>query len=169
MLHSRTASAVLLFASGYALAQGAAPKGQTVFGFADFAQQETLDRAFLAVPDPALAGAHLKELTKAPHWASSPEDYATAVYVASKFKEAGLKTEIIPFKVLLNKPGSIAITATDANGHELMSGPTPEHVDPKLYGGDPFQDDPRILPAFNGSAGSGDVTAEAVYAKYGTL
>ena len=50
-----------------------------------------------------------------------------------------------------------------------MSGPTPEHVDPKAYGGDPFQDDPRILPAFNGSSPSGDVTADVVYANYGTL
>ena len=50
-----------------------------------------------------------------------------------------------------------------------MSGPTPEHVDPKKFGGDPFQDDPRILPAFNGSSPSGDVTGEVVYANYGTL
>ncbi len=50
-----------------------------------------------------------------------------------------------------------------------MSGPTPEHVDPKKYGGDPYQDDPRILPAFNGSSPSGDVTAEVIYANYGTL
>ena len=40
---------------------------------------------------------------------------------------------------------------------------------PRKYGGDPFQNDPRILPAFNGSSPSGDVTAEVVYANYGTL
>jgi N-acetylated-alpha-linked acidic dipeptidase len=50
-----------------------------------------------------------------------------------------------------------------------MSGPTPEHVNPNKNGGDPFQDDPRILPAFNGSSPSGDVTADVVYANYGTL
>ena len=50
-----------------------------------------------------------------------------------------------------------------------MSGPTPEHVDPKKFGGDPFQDDPRILPAFNGSSPSGDVTGDVVYANYGEL
>jgi len=69
----------------------------------------------------------------------------------------------------MNKPVKIEITATDASGKQLMSGPTPEHVDPKAYGGDPFQDDPRILPAFNGSSPSGDVTADVVYANYGTL
>ncbi|MDE1155647.1 MAG: M28 family metallopeptidase [Acidobacteriaceae bacterium] len=140
----------------------------TVFGYADFSQQAKWDSAFMAVPDPTLAGQHLKELTKAPHWASSPEDKATADYVAEKFRAAGLKTEIVPYRVLLNKPVKIEISAKDANGKLIMSGPTPEHVDPKAYGGDPYQDDPRVLTAFNGSSPSGDVTADAVYANYGT-
>ena len=80
-----------------------------VFGYRDFTQQAKWDSAFMAIPDPKLAGEHLKTLTAAPHWASSPEDYATAVYVADKFKAAGLQTEIVPYKVLLNKPVSILI------------------------------------------------------------
>ncbi len=169
MVRRRTAYAVLVLAAiEVAAAQTPAPP-QQVFGYTNFAQQAKWDQTFLAVPDAKLAGQHLKELTKAPHWASSPEDYATAQYVASKFKAAGLQTTIVPYKVLLNKPVSIHITATDAQGHQLMAGPTPEHVDPNAYGGDPQQNDPRILPAFNGSSASGDVTADAVYANYGTL
>ena len=140
-----------------------------VFGYRDFSQQAKWDSAFMAIPDAKLAGQHLKTLTAAPHWASSPEDYATAVYVADKFKAAGLQTEIVPYKVLLNKPIKIVIEAFDATGTQLMSGPTPEHVDPNKNGGDAYQDDPRILPAFNGSSPSGDVTAEVIYANYGTL
>ena len=140
-----------------------------VFGYRDFTQQAKWDAVFMAVPDAKLAGQHLKTLTSAPHWASSPEDYATAVYVADKFKEAGLQTEIVPYKVLLNKPVKILIEAFDSTGTKLMSGPTPEHVDPTKNGGDPYQDDPRILPAFNGSSPSGDITAEVIYANYGTL
>jgi N-acetylated-alpha-linked acidic dipeptidase len=158
-------STLLLASAAFAKAQSA----PSVFGYGDFTQQAMWDAAFMAVPDAKLAGAHLKELTKAPHWASSPEDYATAVYVADKFKAAGLQTEIVPYRVWLNKPVKIEISAVDATGKKLMSGPTPEHVDPKAYGGDPFQDDPRILPAFNGSSASGDVTADAVYVNYGTL
>jgi N-acetylated-alpha-linked acidic dipeptidase len=138
-----------------------APK---VFGYRDFTQQAKWDAAFLAVPDAKLAGAHLKELTKAPHWASSPEDYATAEYVAGKFKAAGLETEIVPYRVYLNKPKKIVIEATDAAGKVVMTGPTPEHVE-----GDPFQNDPRVFTAFNGGSPSGDVTGEVVYANYGTL
>ena len=141
----------------------------SVFGYADFAPQAKWDQTFMAVPDPKLAGEHLKILTAEPHWASSPEDYKTAQYVAEKFKAAGLSTQIVPYRVLLNKPVKIEITATGADGKQLMSGPTPEHVDPKEYGGDPFQNDPRVLAAFNGSSPSGDVTADAVYANYGTL
>ena len=142
---------------------------KNVFGYADFSQEAKWDSAFMAVPDAKLAGEELKILTAEPHWASSPQDKKTADYVAEKFKAAGLDTSIEEYRVWLNKPKKIEITAFDANGKQLMSGPTPEHVDPKAYGGDPFQDNPDILPAFNGSSPSGDVTADVVYANYGTL
>lgn len=161
-----SAMALLLLVSvGSAAAQ---QEPASVFGYRDFTQQAKWDAAFQAVPDAALAGQHLKTLTKAPHWASSPEDYDTALYVAEKFKAAGLETTIVPYKVLLNKPVKILIEAFDATGKKLMSGPTPEHIDPKVDGGDPFQDDPRVLPAFNGGSPSGDVTARVVYANYGS-
>jgi N-acetylated-alpha-linked acidic dipeptidase len=140
----------------------------TVFGFRDFAQQAKWDAAFLAVPDAKLAQEHLKTLTVAPHWASSPEDYATALYVAAHFKSAGLDTEIVPYSVLLNTPVSVLIEAFDAAGKKLFSGPTREHVDlPAGSDAARFQDDPRVLPAFNGSSPSGDVTAPVVYVNYG--
>ena len=140
-----------------------------LFGFRDSPAQLKWDASFLAVPDPILAGQHLKILTAAPHWASSPEDYKTAEYVAEKFNAAGLKTEIVPYKVLLNKPVSILVEAFGPEGKKLMSGPTPEHVDLAEDGTiDPFQNDSRILPAFNGSSASGDITAEVIYANYGT-
>src|SRR5277367_5833288 len=145
------------------------PPTSQVFGYRDFTQQAKWDATFLAVPDAKLAGEHLKTLTAAPHWASSPEDYATALYVADKFKAAGLETTITPYRVLLNKPVSILIEAFDAQGKKLMTGPSPERVDPNQYGGDAFQNDPRILPAFSGSSPSGDVTGEVVYANYGNL
>jgi N-acetylated-alpha-linked acidic dipeptidase len=165
-----SARAVSLFATVVVTAAAThAQSAPTVFGYNDFTQQAKWDAAFMAIPDAKLAGEHLKILTAEPHWASSPEDYKTALYVADKFKAAGLKTEIVPYRVWLNKPMKIEITAVDASGKQLMAGPTPEHVDPKAYGGDPYQDDPRILPAFNGASASGDITADVVYANYGTL
>ena len=136
-----------------------------VFGFRDFGGTEAYwDKTFLAVPDPALAREHLRRLTSAPHWASSPEDYQTALYVAEKFRAAGLETSIVPYRVQMNKPVKILVEAFGAKGARIMSGPTAEHVE----GDDPFQDDARILPAFSGSSPSGDVSGAVVYANYGT-
>lgn len=134
-----------------------------VFGFRDFAREQAqTDQSFLAVPDANLAGEALKTLTAAPHVAGSKEDYATAVYVAGKFKAAGLDTHIVPYKAWLNLPKDVHFVATSADGKVLMRGPRREHV-----AGDPFQDDPRVLPAFNGSSASGDVSGDVVYANYG--
>lgn len=145
-----------------ALAQNlAAP--EHVLGFRDFAAQQKIDQQFLAVPDAKLAGEALKTLTSAPHVAASREDYQTAVYVAGKFKAAGLETSILPYTAWLNLPRQVSVTATDDNGRQLMAGPTREHVE-----ADPYQNDPRVLTAFNGSSPSGEVTAEAVYANYGS-
>src|ERR1700678_1769958 len=135
-----------------------------VFGYKDFAAESKIEQQFLAVPDAKLAGLHLKTLTAEPHMAATPEDHKTAEYVAEKFRAAGLDTEIVPYRVLLNWPKVVRIEAFDASGKLLISGPTREHAD-----GDPGQDDPRVVMPFNGSSGSGDVTAEVVYANYGRL
>jgi N-acetylated-alpha-linked acidic dipeptidase len=136
----------------------------TVFGYADFTAQSKTEEKFLAVPDAKLAGQHLKNLTSEPHLASTPEDRKTAEYVAQKFRAAGLETEIVPYRVLMNQPKTVRVEAYDSSGKLLMSGPTREHVN-----GDPYQDDPRVVMPFSGSSGSGDVTAEVVYANYGRL
>ncbi len=169
----RLAACLLPLTVSALFSQQAAPgtsdaQAANVFGYRDFTQQAKWDAVFLAVPDPILAGQHLKTLTAEPHWASSPEDYKTAEYVAAKFKAAGLDTKIVPYSVLMNKPIKIAIQAFDGSGKQVMAGPSPEHVDPAKDGGDPFQDDPRVTPAFNGSSPSGDVTGEVVYANYGS-
>lgn len=136
---------------------------RTLFGYRDFAKQAQIDGQFLTLPDAKLAGEALKQLTAAPHVAGSKEDYDTAVYVADKFKAAGLETTIVPYKAWMNLPVSVSVEATDSAGHVLMRGPAKEHVS-----SDDFQDDPRVLPAFNGSSPSGDVTGDVVYANYGT-
>jgi N-acetylated-alpha-linked acidic dipeptidase len=135
---------------------------RSAFGYTDFGPESKLEEKFLAVPDAKEAGEELKELTSAPHLAATPEDHVTAEYVARKFRTAGLETQIVPYRVLLNQPKVVRVEAYDPSGHLLMSGPTREHVE-----GDPGENDPRVVMPFNGSSGSGDVTAEVVYANYG--
>jgi N-acetylated-alpha-linked acidic dipeptidase len=133
-----------------------------LFGFRDSAVEIATESRFLPVPDPKLAEEHLRTLTQAPHMAGTPEDKATADYVAQKFREAGLDTEIVEYKVWINYPEEISVDVTAPPG-VTMHGPTREHVD-----GDPYDDDPRVVMPFSGMSPSGDVEADVVYANYGT-
>ena len=137
---------------------------EQVFGYRDFSKEAKIEEKFLAVPDAKLAGEHLKTLTAEPHLAGTPEDHKTAEYVAQKFRAAGLDTEIVPYRVLMNQPKTVKVEAFGPDGKELMTGPHREHVD-----GDPFDDNARVVMPFNGSSGSGDVTGDVVYANYGRL
>ena len=158
-------SSVVLFAvqspsvSGHAPGSAASPP---IFGFRDSAAEAATEARFMAVPDPKLAEEHLRTLTQAPHMAGTPEDKATADYVAQKFRAAGLDTEIVEYKVWINYPVEISVDITAPAGVE-MHGPTREHVD-----GDPYDDDPRVVMPFSGMSPSGDAEAEVVYANYGT-
>src|SRR6266567_2885857 len=157
-------SSGLLFVSIGGTSQStSSPNGvNPLFGFRNSAEENAIESRFVAVPDPKLAEAHLRTLTQAPHMAGTPEDKATAEYVAKKFREAGLETEIVEYKVWLNYPVEISVDMTAPDG-VAMHGPQREHVD-----NDPFQDDPRVINTYNGMSPSGDAEAEVVYANYGS-
>jgi N-acetylated-alpha-linked acidic dipeptidase len=130
-------------------------------GFRNPAVQIEVEKRFLAFPDPKLAEEHLRVLTAEPHIAGSPEDKKTAEYVARKFREAGLETEIVEYRVWLNYPKEISVQIT-APPNVKMNGPGREQVE-----SDEYQSDPRVVMAFNGYSPSGEVEAEVVYANYG--
>ncbi|MGB7552804.1 MAG: M28 family metallopeptidase, partial [Candidatus Korobacteraceae bacterium] len=134
-----------------------------IFGYRDPRAELKAEKIFLAVPDPQLAKEHLQTLTSEPHVAGSPEDLKTAEYVLDKYKAAGLDAYIQQYKVWMNLPLDIKVEVVAPKGVN-MTGPSPEHVSD-----DPYQNDPRILPAFNEYSPSGDVTADVVYANYGRL
>ena len=164
----RRSSALVLFLALFATRQPVPSAAQSAppaaFGYSDFSQEAATEQRFLAVPSARLAGEALKTLTAEPHMAATPEDHKTALYVAQKFRAAGLETEIVPYRVLLNWPKVVRVDAHDDTGRLLMTGPTREHVQ-----GDPYQNDPRVVMPFHGSSGSGDVTGSVVYANYGRI
>jgi N-acetylated-alpha-linked acidic dipeptidase len=133
-----------------------------IFGFRDASTEVDLEHRFMAVPDPRLAEEHLRILTQAPHIAGSPEDQATADYVARKFQDAGFDTEQVEYRVWMNYPREVSVDVTAPPGVR-MHGPTREHVD-----GDPLADDPRVVMPYSGMSPSGDAEAEVVYANYGS-
>ena len=165
LLAALFSSVILLFILSITVSgheKGSSGTSQPIFGFRDAGAETAAEASFLAVPDPKLAEEHLRTLTQAPHMAGTPEDKATADYVAQKFREAGLETEIVEYKVWINYPSEISVDVTAPAGVE-MHGPTGEHVDDDAY-----QDDPRVVMPFNGMSPSGDVEAEVIYANYGT-
>ena len=86
----------------------AARSAPTIFGFREAgAEQATESRFSDQLPDSKLAEEHLRILTKVPHMAGTIEDKATADYVARKFRDAGLETEIVEYKVWMNYPAEI--------------------------------------------------------------
>jgi N-acetylated-alpha-linked acidic dipeptidase len=153
---------VVILCSTWTPAAKNAPPATEIFGFRDSAMELATESRFLAVPDPKLAETHLRTLTQAPHMAGTPEDKATADYVAQKFRAAGLDTEIDEYKVWMNYPANISIDMTAPAG-VTMHGPTREHVS-----SDPYQNDPRVVVPFSSMSPSGDVEADIVYANYGT-
>ena len=155
-------SSAILFSSSSTTTEENSLSNPSIFGFRTAASETAIEKQFLAVPDAARTEEHLRELTKAPHMAGTIEDKATADYVASKFREAGLDTEIVEYKVWINYPTEINVDMTAPSG-VAMHGPAREHVS-----NDPYQDDPRVVLPFNGMSPSGDVEADVVYANYGT-
>jgi N-acetylated-alpha-linked acidic dipeptidase len=132
-----------------------------IFGFHDPAAELKAEKIFLAVPDPMLAKQHLQTLTAVPHVAGSPEDRRTAEYVLNQYQAAGLTASIQEYKVWMALPLDVRVDIVEPES-VVMHGPSPERVSD-----DPFQKDPRILPAFNEYSANGDVTADVVYANYG--
>jgi len=138
------------------------PTATKIFGFRDAGTENSIESKFLAIPDPKLAKDHLRILTQAPHVAGTPEDKATADYVAQKFRESGLDTEIVEYRAWINYPAEISVDITAPAGVK-MHGPTREHVE-----GDSYADDPRVIMPFNSMSPSGDAEADVVYANYGS-
>jgi N-acetylated-alpha-linked acidic dipeptidase len=91
-----------LLLAGYGWSFLAAPPHVSLRGFfpAQAGREAEIERAFRSFPTPERARQDLWVLTQAPHVAGTPEDYKTAQYVLSQFREAGLEARIAEYQVL---------------------------------------------------------------------
>src|SRR3954469_9278431 len=121
-------SSALLFASPdkSAKTKPASDSTSTIFGFRDATAELAAESRFLSAPDPKSAEEHLRILTQAPHMAGTVEDKPTCDFVRQKFREAGLDTQIVEYKVWMNYPAEISVDLTAPAG-TAMHGPTREH------------------------------------------
>jgi len=104
---------------------------------------------------------HLKKLTERPHVVGSEGNAEVIRYIGQIMDDAGFKVTNYPYDVYLpNKPGKSLIEIVTPSRDVLNQ---KEDIIP----GDPFTEDPELWKGWNAFSGSGDVTAEVVYANYG--
>ncbi|MEB2775256.1 M28 family peptidase [Algoriphagus sp. D3-2-R+10] len=147
----------------FAIGLGLSANAQQLTGFFpnDKSKEVSLEQEYLKAVNFDSFKVHLKELTKAPHIAGTPENEAVATYLTKVMRNAGMNVTSYPYDVYLpNDPGEslLEIIAPDKITLSQQEGPIE---------GDPFSTDPRLHKGFNAYSGSGDVTEEVVYANYG--
>ena len=104
---------------------------------------------------------HLTAMCSVPHTAGTPENAKVRDYIVETMKRAGLEVEVFPHDIYMPKgPGEIAIEIVEPVRLPLNN---KEYILPE----DKYSSSPLLTPGWNAYSGSGDVTAEVVYANYG--
>ncbi len=115
-----------------------------------------------AIPSPDNLRAYMQRLSARPHNVGSPYDKDNAEWIASKFKEFGLDTQIETFSVLYPTPKERLVELVDGGPH--FTAKLQEPVVPE----DPTSNQTaEQLPTYNAYSIDGDVTAPLVYVNYG--
>jgi N-acetylated-alpha-linked acidic dipeptidase len=96
-----------------------------------------------------------------PHIAGTPGDERTIKRLADAFTSMGLEVSVHTFHPLLAKPTALTLQIIAPDPIDLF-------VKEDILAEDPFSASPDLLPGWNAYAGNGDVTAEVVYANFGT-
>jgi N-acetylated-alpha-linked acidic dipeptidase len=126
--------------------------------------QQYWQQEFIGSVNNASIRNHVFCLTKEPHVAGTPEDFATAEYVFQRFQDYGLSAHYTDYDVLLSYPLHRSL---------ILSAPTKEplvlSLKEKPVEGDVYSSNPKVMPTFHGFSPSGNVSAEVVYANYGRL
>ncbi len=149
-------SGLLLFFSTLSFGQG--PAG---FSANNATKQQQAESFFLNLQESDRYKTHLQNLTKEPHVAGTKANERVRDYMADVMRKAGLQVEIFPYDIYLPvMPGT-------ASAEIVQPIRIPLNNKEYIHQADPFSSDPNLLIGYNAYTGSGDVTAEVVYANYG--
>ncbi|MFN3589833.1 MAG: M28 family peptidase, partial [Spirosomataceae bacterium] len=147
-----------------AFAVSSAAWAQNYSGYTPASQkkQEEIEKKWLATTDFSRFRTHLTALTSAPHPAGSAQNEKVRDYLVETMEKAGWKSTVYPYDILLPKePGYSAVSVVTPVRIPLNN---QEYVLPE----DPYSAHPDLWPGWNAWSGAGNVTAEVVYANYGT-
>jgi N-acetylated-alpha-linked acidic dipeptidase len=164
---NRTAAIASILFVGISLApigSHVAADEQPLFGYSTESSraERQWEEKLRAIPSPDNLRAYMQKLSAHPHHVGSPADKDNAQWIAAKFKEFGLDTQIEQFDVLFPTPKERLV--------ELVEG-GPKFIaklqEPALPQ-DPTSDQKsEQLPSYNAYSIDGDVTAPLVYVNYG--
>ena len=146
---------VLSLISGHMLAQSR--------GFApgSVARQTEIEKLFLSYPSSERFKNHLTNLTQEPHLAGTRANERVRDYMAEKMRQAGLTVDIYPYDLYL------PVGQGEVKAEIVLPKRIALNNMENIYAEDRFSTHPELGPGWNAFSGSGDVTAEVVYANYG--
>lgn len=131
------------------------------YSLSNWEEQLEIEELFFKNLDATSFKNHLKKLTERPHVVGSKTNTAVQKYIAQVMENAGLKVTNYPYDVYLPKNP----------GNSLIEIVTPKRVvlnqKEDILQEDPFTKDPLLWKGWNAFSGSGEVTAEVVYANFG--
>jgi len=138
-------------------------QAQQIDGFSNTSgeKQKNLEAQFLKTVDFSRFKKHLTTITSEPHAAGSPANEKVKDYLVETMKTAGWDVVVHPYDVYLSKtPGESLVEIITPIRKPLNQ---QEYILPE----DPYSSNPDLWKGWNAFSGSGDVTAEVVYANYG--
>jgi N-acetylated-alpha-linked acidic dipeptidase len=136
---------------------------QTLTGFSSSSseKQTQAESVFLNQQESERYKNHLKTLTKEPHVTGSKANERVRDYMAEVMRKAGFQVEIFPYDIYLPvMPGTASAEIVEPIRLPLNN---KEYIHKE----DPFSSDPNLYFGYNAYTGTGDVTAEVVYANFG--
>jgi len=124
-------------------------------------QQLQLEQFLINQHKPNTYRNHLYELTKHPHIAGTEESRMVIEYMSEVMSGAGLEVRHYDYDAWMPEPGEVNISL-------IRPIRMPLNNQEYIYDEDPYSSHPGLVHGWNAYSGSGEVTAEVVYANYGT-
>jgi N-acetylated-alpha-linked acidic dipeptidase len=123
--------------------------------------ERQLEQSFRKIPDAQHAEENLKRITAEPHMAGTEGSHRLAEWLRSQYESFGFDAKIVSYSVWLPMPTEIKLELVAPQKKALATEEEPYEWDKSTY-------DSRAAIGFNTYSPSGDVTAQVVYANYGT-
>ncbi|MCH7396958.1 M28 family peptidase [Belliella sp. DSM 107340] len=139
-------------------------QGQQLDGFQKSSSDKQLatEKEFLEKVDFSKFKKHLTAITSDPHPAGSEANEKVKDYLVKTMQAAGWDVQVHPYDVYLSKePGESLVEIVRPMRKPL-------NQQEYILEDDPYSAHPDLWKGWNAFSGSGDVTAEVVYANYGT-